>query len=120
MQQPAQVFDDAFDRDPCSLDPKCIPQDRYSDKVNRIAYEGAKHSAKTKVLTRAQVTSTTATAHSILSMDWRTYEERAVVLGKFTRESYNQRRQAFSRASLAQKRRVQPGSIPDGLVWPAN
>ncbi|ETN86782.1 hypothetical protein NECAME_16126 [Necator americanus] len=36
------VSDDAFDRDSCLLDHQCIPQDRYDDKADRIAYEPTK------------------------------------------------------------------------------
>ncbi|RCN37732.1 hypothetical protein ANCCAN_16351 [Ancylostoma caninum] len=110
------VTDDIFHKDPCRLNHNCIPLNRYKDKAERVIYESCQEIKQDE---KAHRTPTqrhySAAAKKILNMPWRTEEERQKVLEKFSRNSYEDKRRSFARASSAHRRKVEMENVPEDL-----
>ncbi|KAL6735472.1 hypothetical protein Aduo_005910 [Ancylostoma duodenale] len=110
------VTDDIFHKDPCRLNHNCIPLDRYKNKAERVIYESCQEIKQDKKSRRTPTQRHySATAKKILNMPWRTEEERQKVLEKFSRNSYEDRRRSFARASSAHRRKVGMENVLEDL-----
>ncbi|KAL6729866.1 hypothetical protein Aduo_000880 [Ancylostoma duodenale] len=96
------VTGDIFHMDPCQLPHNCLPLERYDDKANRVTYQSCRNLRKDKTAHRIPPRLHHAdTEQSILTIDWRTWEERRKVLGKLSGGGYGDRRRAFARRHLS-------------------